>query len=88
MTQQVVVGIIVLLAALYAVVKFMPAAWRRRLVHKLSRRGQGKLAKMVDSTGSCGGGGSSSCDTCGSCEDEQAQPAKDGKRVIKMRVER
>jgi hypothetical protein len=87
MLQQVVVGVIVVLAALYAVVKFMPAASRRRLVFKLSRRGQGKLAKMVDSSGSCGGGGSA-CDTCGTCEDEETQPAKDGKRVIKLRVER
>lgn len=87
MIQQAVVGMIVVLAALYALVKFMPAAWRRKLVYKLSHRGQAKLARVVDSTGSCGGGGSA-CDTCGTCEDEQAPPAKDGKRVIKLRVER
>jgi hypothetical protein len=84
--QEFVVGAIVVLAALYAVAKFMPMAWRRKLVYRLSRGGQSRLAKVIDSTGSCGGGGSS-CDTCGTCEDD-AEAAKDGKRVIKMKVER
>jgi hypothetical protein len=87
MVQYLVVTIIVLLAALYAGAKYLPVAWRRKLVYKLRDRGQGdgRVAKWLDKDGSCGSG----CDTCGSCETE-ALPATDakGRKVIQLHVKR
>jgi hypothetical protein len=87
MVQYLVVAIIVLLAALYAGAKYLPVAWRRKLVYKLRDRGQGngRVAKWLDKDGSCGSG----CDTCGSCETE-ALPATDakGRKVIQLHVKR
>jgi hypothetical protein len=52
MVQYLVVAIIVLLAALYAGAKYLPVAWRRKLVYKLRDRGQGngRVAKWLDKT--------------------------------------
>jgi len=87
MVQYLVVAIIVLLAALYAGGRYLPVAWRRKLVYKLRDRGQGngRVAKWLDKDGSCGSG----CDTCGSCETE-ALPATDakGRKVIQLHVKR
>jgi hypothetical protein len=87
MTQYVVVALIVLLAAFYAGGKYLPVAWRRKLVYKLRDRGQGngRLAQWLDKDGSCGSG----CDTCGSCETEPL-PDKDakGRKVIQLHVKR
>jgi len=87
MVQYLVVGLIVLLAALYAGGKYLPVAWRRKLVYKLRDRGQGngRLAKWLDKDGSCGSG----CDTCGSCETEPL-PKTDakGRKVIQLHVKR
>jgi len=85
MLQYLAVGIIVALAALYAASKYLPAAWRRRIVHALSRGGAGadsKLVKWFDTGSSCGSG----CDTCKACE--EPAPVEDGKRVIKLHVRR
>jgi len=88
MGQYLVVGLIVLLAALYAGGKYLPVAWRRKLVYKLRDRGQGngRMAKWLDKDGSCGSG----CDTCGSCETEQTLPERDakGSKVIQLHVKR
>lgn len=88
MFQYLVVGLIVLLAALHAARKYVPAGWRRRLVYLLSRRRAGadsKLVRWLDTDASCGSG----CDTCKACETGQPQPPAGGKRkVIRLRVER
>ncbi|RYE98356.1 MAG: hypothetical protein EOO78_16770 [Oxalobacteraceae bacterium] len=91
MVQYLVVAVIVLLAALHAGAKYLPVAWRRKLVYKLRDRGQGNgrvakwLMNRLDADGSCGSG----CDTCGSCETE-ALPATDakGRKVIQLHVKR
>jgi hypothetical protein len=86
--QYLIVGGIVLVAALFALRKFMPAALRARLVYRLSRGragGDSRLVRWLDTDASCGSG----CDTCKACEDTPAEAPAEGKhRVIKMRVER
>lgn len=85
--QYVVVGLIVLVAALYAGGKYLPVAWRRKVVFRLREqgRGGGRLARWLDKDGNCGSG----CDTCGSCETEPL-PQKDakGRKVIQLHVKR
>jgi hypothetical protein len=86
-SQYVVVGVIVLLAALYAAAKYLPKAWRQRLVYQLSARtGKGKIVAWLDTDSSCGSG----CDTCGSCAPAPALPEKDekGRKVIQLHVKR
>jgi hypothetical protein len=91
MIQYLVVAFIVLLAALHAGAKYLPVAWRRKLVYRLrdGGRGNGRLATWLmhrlDADGSCGSG----CDTCGSCETEPL-PATDaqGRKVIQLHVKR
>lgn len=88
--QYVIVAVIVAAAALHAATKYLPAGWRRRIVHALTRRGfkQDKLAKLFKTESSCGSG----CGSCGSCEtDSSAPPPPDipaARRVIKLRVQR
>ena len=88
LVQYLIVGVIVFFAALFAARKFMPAAWRTRLVYRLSRGRAGadsRLVRWLDTDASCGSG----CDTCKACEDTPADAPVEGKhRVIKMRVER
>ncbi|UGQ45986.1 DUF6587 family protein [Massilia endophytica] len=82
MWQEIVVGIIVVLAALHACTKYLPSAWRRQIVYLLSRRGfnQDRLAKIFKTQSSCGDG----CDTCGSCEPEAPPEPDSRRRVIKI----
>ncbi len=89
--QELIVGIIVALAALYAGAKYLPEPWRRALVHRLSKGGrESTLAKWLvtwlDTSASCGSG----CGSCGSCE--TPEPAPDtgtGRgRVIKIHERR
>ena len=72
MTQQIVVALIVALAAVYAVWRWMPGGWRRAAATKLAagsqraglvdaKRAQ-QLAASLGKTAGCG-----SCDSCGSC---------------------
>jgi hypothetical protein len=86
--QYLIVGVIVLLAALFAARKLMPAAWRARLVYRLSRGragSQSRLVRWLDADASCGSG----CDSCKACEDTPVEAPVEGKhRVIKLRVER
>ena len=91
--QELLVGIIVLLAALYAGAKYLPESWRRALVHRLSRGGRAStlakpLVAWLDTSASCGSG----CGSCGSCatpapsaaaEDEQGSG-----RVIRIHQRR
>jgi hypothetical protein len=86
--QYLIVGIIVLVASLYAAGKYLPLTWRQRIVHKLSGgTGRGWFVKWFGTDASCGSG----CDTCGSCETDAAPlPERDdkGRKVIKLHVER
>jgi hypothetical protein len=85
--QYLIAGLIVLLAALYAASKYLPKAWRQRLVYRLSaRNGKGKLVQWLDTDSSCGSG----CDTCGSCAPTPSMPEQDekGRKVIRLHVER
>lgn len=72
MTQEIIVGLIVVMAAVYAVWRWMPAQWRRSAAAGLaagSRRAglvdaerAQALADSLAKTSGCG-----SCDSCGSC---------------------
>jgi hypothetical protein len=89
MWQQAIVAIIVAAAALHACTKYLPATWRRRIVHFLTLRGfnQDKLARLFKTQSSCGDG----CSSCGSCDtDTPASPpdAPASRRVIKLHVQR
>lgn len=72
MAQQIIVGLIVALAAVYAVWRWMPAGWRRAAAGKVAagsqraglvdaQRASALAASLAKSSG-CG-----SCDSCGSC---------------------
>jgi len=72
MTQQIIVALIVGLAAFYAVWRWMPAAWRRAAAGKLASGSQRaglvdaeraeRLAASLAKSSGCG-----ACDSCGSC---------------------
>ena len=72
MTQQIIVGLIVACAAIYAVWRWMPAGWRRSAATRLAagthraglvdaQRAEALAASLAKTSG-CG-----SCDSCGSC---------------------
>lgn len=84
--QELAVGIIVALAALYLGAKYLPAAWRRKLVHRLSQGGErSALVRWLDTSASCGSG----CDSCNTCGPAEPQPPAGGKhRVIKLHEKR
>lgn len=93
MWQQIIVGLIVAAALLHASTKYLPAAWRRRIVYTLAQRGmnEDKLAKFFKVQDSCGSG----CGSCGSCgtsggTDASAPPPSPPTthRVIKLHVQR
>ena len=87
MVQYLVVGVIVLLAALYAAAKYLPKTWRERLVYRFSDgSGQGWLARRLGQASGCGSG----CDTCGSCAPTPALPEQDrqGRKIIQLHVKR
>jgi hypothetical protein len=80
MAQNLIVGLIVALAAVYAVWRWMPAGWRRSAATKLAagshRAGlvdaqrADALAASLAKTSGCG-----SCDSCGSCGPAKAKQA-------------
>lgn len=93
MWQEALVGIIVALAALYVGAKYLPEAWRRAIVYRLSRRGSQsavakRLVSWLDASASCGTG----CGSCGSCATpEPAAPEEAGTgraKVIKIHPRR
>ncbi|RZI93436.1 MAG: hypothetical protein EOP78_11175 [Variovorax sp.] len=83
MVQQLIVGLIVGLAALYAVWRWMPSGWRRSAAQKVAagshRAGlvdqarADELAASLAKSSGCG-----SCDSCGACGKADA-PASDAK---------
>jgi hypothetical protein len=77
MVQDLIVGLIVVLAALYVARKYSPASWRTKLVYFFTARGasQAKLARLLGTGASCGSG----CDTCKAC----AEP-EPNEKVIKI----
>lgn len=86
MLQYLVVGVIVLLAALYAAGKYLPVSVRRKVVYTFSDgSGQGWLARWLDKDAGCGSG----CDTCGSCAPEPMAETDDkGRKVIQVHLKR
>lgn len=90
MWQELVVALAVVVAAVYVGAKYLPAAWRLRIVNRLSQGGaQSKLVRWLDTGSSCGGG----CKTCNTCEtpetpEEPAPPAGGKHRVIKLHEKR
>lgn len=91
--QELLVGIIVVLAAVYAGAKYLPESWRRALVHRLSRGGRAsalanRLVAWLDTSASCGSG----CGSCGSCatpEPSAATGDEQGRgRVIRIHQRR
>lgn len=87
MWQELVVGLFVVLAAVYVGAKYLPAAWRIRIVNRLSRGGaDSTLVRWLDTGGSCGSG----CNSCNTCETpaEPTPPAGSKHRVIKLHEKR
>ena len=95
MWQQVIVGLIVAAAVLHFCTKYLPAAWRQRIVYFLTRRGfdQNKMAKLFKTQANCGDG----CGSCGSCDSSAPAASSTSsspdsstphKRVIKLHVQR
>lgn len=72
MTQQLIVGMIVLVAALSAAWRWMPAGWRRSAARQLAAGSQrvglvnkeraDQLAASLAKSSGCG-----ACDSCGAC---------------------
>jgi hypothetical protein len=72
MTQQIIVALIVLFAAVYALWRWTPAGWRRSAAGKLAAGTQraglvdaGQAERLAASLGKASGCGA--CDSCGSC---------------------
>ncbi|MGO4390162.1 DUF6587 family protein [Variovorax sp. M-6] len=72
MTQEVLVGLIVALAALYAIWRWMPGSWRRAAAGRVAAGTQRaglvdaeRAERLATSLGKASGCGS--CDSCGSC---------------------
>jgi hypothetical protein len=85
MIQDLVVALIVGLAALYVARKYLPRSWRQKLVYLLQRRGasQSKMAQWLNTESGCASG----CDTCKACADP-LEPEESSRRVIKIHVRR
>ena len=87
MWQELAVALAVVLAAAWVGAKYLPAAWRLRIVNRLSRGGaDSTLVRWLDTGASCGGG----CKTCNTCEtpEEPIPPAGAKHRVIKLHEKR
>jgi len=87
MWQELVVALVVVVAAVYVGAKYLPAAWRIRLVNRLSRGGaDSRLVRWLGTADSCGGG----CKSCNTCDTpaEPAAPEGNKHRVIKLHEKR
>ena len=91
MWQEIIVALIVAAALLHFSTKYLPLAWRKRIVYTLGKRGldEIKLAKFFKTQGSGGCGDDGGCSSCGSCD---TTPTKSNSptthRVIKLHVQR
>jgi hypothetical protein len=91
MWQELIVALIVAAALVHFSTKYLPLAWRRRIVYTLGKRGfnEARLARFFKTSGGggCGGG----CSDCGpsspktSCDTKSSPP---NQRVIKLHVQR
>jgi hypothetical protein len=100
MWQQMIVGAIVAACAFHAGTRYLPLAWRRRIVYALTRRGfdQARLARLFKTEPSCGSGcgscGASSSpnqSACGAAASPGDSPSSDSpttRRVIRLHVQR
>lgn len=81
MWQEIIVGIIVGLALLYAVAKYLPERWRHALAARLAKGGRASrwLVRWLDATASCGTGCGSGCNSCG--PSEPTPPSGKGKII-------
>ena len=87
MWQELVVALVVVVAFAYVGAKYLPQAWRIRIVNRLSNGGtDSKLVRWLDTGGSCGSG----CKSCNTCETpaEPAAPEGGKHRVIKLHEKR
>lgn len=65
MAQQLIVALVVLLAAVWIGAKYLPEAWRVRFVNRLSQGGSNAwLVRWLNTGASCGSG----CSSCKSCD--------------------
>lgn len=90
MWQELIAGIIVALAVLYAGAKYLPDSWRRAIVQRLSSGGRQSrlaswLAKRLDTSAACGGGG---CNSCSSGAPSAPTPPAGKGKVIKIHERR
>jgi hypothetical protein len=96
MWQEMIVALIVAAALLHFSTKYLPVAWRRRIVYTLGKRGfnETRLARFFKTQGGggCGDDGDGGCSSCGSCD---TTPTKTNttsgaaqQRVIKLHVQR
>jgi len=91
MWQELIVALIVVVALVHFSTKYLPVAWRRRIVYTLGKRGfnEARLARFFKTNG--GGGCGSGCSDCGpsttasSCDSKSSAPKQ---RVIKLHVQR
>jgi hypothetical protein len=82
MTQHIIVALIVALAAIYALWRWMPGGWRRILATNLAEHSQRaglvdaqraqRLAATLAQAPGCG----SSCDRCGGCAGAAGRPSR------------
>ncbi len=84
MLPNLIVALIVAFAFAQACARYLPAAWRRQVVHLLVRTGlpQARMASWLRTESSCGTG----CSTCKACATPAPNEtaAKTGSRVIKI----
>jgi hypothetical protein len=91
MWQELIVALIVAAALLHFSTKYLPLAWRRRIVYTLGKRGfnEARLASFFKTQGGGGCGDDDGCSSCGSCD---TTPTKNNAatrhRVIKLHVQR
>jgi hypothetical protein len=87
MIENLIVALIVAVAALSVAAKYVPASWRRQALYQLDRRGlaPAPVVRWLGTKSSCGSG----CDSCKACADPaDSAPAPGARRVIKLHVRR
>ncbi|MRW86930.1 hypothetical protein GJ698_22945 [Pseudoduganella sp. FT26W] len=90
MWQQIIVAVIVLVALVHFSAKYLPLAWRQRIVYTLGKRGfnEARLAKLFKTGGGGGCGDGGGCSNCGPSSCDTPTDAASHKRVIKLHVQR